>query len=73
MALSFNATMPRPLRVFVLQVKQYFKKEFEHNGYPPNDTLHENMVEDIFAKEDENKDGFISSKEFTYKYKHDEL
>ncbi|XP_019735958.1 peptidyl-prolyl cis-trans isomerase FKBP14-like [Hippocampus comes] len=55
------------------EVKQYFKKEFERNGYPPNDTLHENMVQDIFAKEDENKDGFISSKEFTYKYKHDEL
>ncbi|XP_077364344.1 peptidyl-prolyl cis-trans isomerase FKBP14-like [Festucalex cinctus] len=55
------------------EVRQYLKKEFEHNGYPPNDTLHENMVEDIFTKEDENKDGFISAKEFTYKYKHDEL
>lgn len=54
-----------------LQVKEYLRKEFERHGYSPNDTLHENMVEDIFAKEDENKDGFISSREFTYK--HDEL
>lgn len=55
----------------VCQVKEYLRKEFERHGYPPNDTLHENMAEDIFAKEDENKDGFISSREFTYK--HDEL
>ncbi|TDH04190.1 hypothetical protein EPR50_G00150540 [Perca flavescens] len=53
------------------EVKVYLRKEFERHGYAPNDTLHENMVEDIFAKEDENKDGFISSREFTYK--HDEL
>lgn len=52
-------------------MKEYLRKEFERHGYPPNDTLHENMAEDIFAKEDENKDGFISSREFTYK--HDEL
>ncbi|XP_031709894.1 peptidyl-prolyl cis-trans isomerase FKBP14-like [Anarrhichthys ocellatus] len=53
------------------EVKVYLRKEFERHGYAPNDTLHENMMEDIFAKEDENKDGFISSREFTYK--HDEL
>lgn len=52
-------------------MKEYLRKEFERHGYPPNDTLHENMMEDIFAKEDKNKDGFISSREFTYK--HDEL
>eukprot|EP00064_Thunnus_orientalis_P011920 superscaffoldBa00001771_g11952 len=53
------------------QVKEYLKKEFERYGYPPNDTLHENMMKDIFAREDKNNDGFISSREFTYK--HDEL
>ncbi|XP_013887250.1 peptidyl-prolyl cis-trans isomerase FKBP14 [Austrofundulus limnaeus] len=53
------------------EVKAYLRKEFERHGYPPNDTLHENMTEDIFAKEDTNKDGFLSSREFTYK--HDEL
>ncbi|XP_053718373.1 peptidyl-prolyl cis-trans isomerase FKBP14-like isoform X2 [Synchiropus splendidus] len=58
-------------RLSMSEVKQYLRKEFERHGYPPNDTLHENMMKDIFAKEDENKDGFISSREFTYK--HDEL
>lgn len=55
----------------VSQVREYLRKEFERHGYPPNDTLHENMMKDIFAKEDKNKDGFISAREFTYK--HDEL
>ena len=53
------------------QVKEYLRKEFERHGYPANDTHHEVMVEDIFQKEDEDQDGFISSREFTYK--HDEL
>lgn len=53
------------------EVKEYLRKEFERNGQPPNDTLNEKMVEDIFTKEDQNKDGFLSSREFTYK--HDEL
>uniref|UniRef100_A0A1A8G576 peptidylprolyl isomerase n=2 Tax=Nothobranchius korthausae TaxID=1143690 RepID=A0A1A8G576_9TELE len=53
------------------EVKEYLRKEYERYGYPPNDTLHENVAEDIFDKEDKNKDGFISSREFTYK--HDEL
>ncbi|KAG9333167.1 hypothetical protein JZ751_013425, partial [Albula glossodonta] len=51
-------------------VKEYLRKEFQRHGYPPNDTHHEAMAEDIFKKEDENKDGFISAREFTYK--HDE-
>ncbi|KAL6099983.1 fkbp14 [Pungitius sinensis] len=53
------------------EVKVYLRKEFERHGYPPNDTLHDNMVKDIFDKEDDNKDGLISSREFTYQ--HDEL
>ncbi|XP_005802817.1 peptidyl-prolyl cis-trans isomerase FKBP14-like [Xiphophorus maculatus] len=53
------------------EVKEYLRKEFERHGYPPNDTLHENMAADIFAKEDTNNDGFLSAREFTYK--HDEL
>lgn len=59
------------LSVTARQVKEYLRKEFERHGYPPNDTLHQNMMKDIFAKEDKNKDGFISAGEFTYK--HDEL
>ncbi|KAK5855262.1 hypothetical protein PBY51_005380 [Eleginops maclovinus] len=53
------------------EVSVYLKKEFELHGYPPNDTLHENMVNDIFNREDKNKDGVLSSREFTYR--HDEL
>ncbi|XP_076746061.1 peptidyl-prolyl cis-trans isomerase FKBP14 isoform X1 [Maylandia zebra] len=54
-----------------LEVKEYLKKEFEKHGYSPNDTHHEVMVDDIFKNEDEDKDGFISAREFTYQ--HDEL
>ncbi|XP_020493073.1 peptidyl-prolyl cis-trans isomerase FKBP14 [Labrus bergylta] len=53
------------------EVTEYLKKEFEKHGYSPNDTHHEVMVDDIFKNEDEDKDGFISAREFTYQ--HDEL
>ncbi|KAG2464776.1 peptidyl-prolyl cis-trans isomerase FKBP14 [Polypterus senegalus] len=53
------------------EVKEYLRKEFERHGYSANDTQNEFMVEDIFKKEDEDSDGFISAREFTYK--HDEL
>lgn len=53
------------------QVKTFLKKEFEKHGYSPNDTHHDVMVEDIFKIEDEDKDGFISTREFVYQ--HDEL
>ncbi|XP_068179279.1 peptidyl-prolyl cis-trans isomerase FKBP14 [Antennarius striatus] len=53
------------------EVKEYLKKEFEKHGYSQNDTHHELMVDDIFNNEDEDKDGFISSREFVYR--HDEL
>ncbi|XP_074540033.1 peptidyl-prolyl cis-trans isomerase FKBP14 [Halichoeres trimaculatus] len=53
------------------EVKEYLKKEFLKHGYSPNDTHHEVMVEDIFKNEDEDEDGFISAREFTYQ--HDEL
>ncbi|XP_019948364.2 peptidyl-prolyl cis-trans isomerase FKBP14 [Paralichthys olivaceus] len=53
------------------EVREYLKKEFEKHGYSANDTHHEVMVEDIFKNEDEDKDGFISAREFTYQ--HDEL
>uniref|UniRef100_H3DM56 peptidylprolyl isomerase n=1 Tax=Tetraodon nigroviridis TaxID=99883 RepID=H3DM56_TETNG len=53
------------------EVKEYLKKEFERHGYSHNDTHHELMVDDIFKNEDEDKDGFISTREFVYQ--HDEL
>ncbi|XP_056142776.1 peptidyl-prolyl cis-trans isomerase FKBP14 [Lampris incognitus] len=54
-----------------VEVKEYLRKEFEKHGYHANDSHHEVMVEDIFIKEDEDNDGFISAREFTLK--HDEL
>lgn len=53
------------------QVKTFLQKEFEKHGYSQNDTHHVVMVEDIFKIEDEDKDGFISTREFVYQ--HDEL
>ncbi|XP_013864200.1 peptidyl-prolyl cis-trans isomerase FKBP14 [Austrofundulus limnaeus] len=53
------------------EVKEFLKKEFEKHGYSPNDTEHEVMIDDIFKNEDEDKDGFISAREFTSL--HDEL
>lgn len=49
----------------------YLKKEFEKHGAIVNESHHDVLVEDIFDKEDEDKDGFISAREFTYL--HDEL
>lgn len=57
--------------ILTLQVKDYLKKEFERHGYSPNDTHHEVMLDDIFKNEDDDKDGFISAREFVYQ--HDEL
>ncbi|CAI9545282.1 unnamed protein product [Staurois parvus] len=53
------------------EVKAYLKTEFEKHGSPMNETQHEVLVESIFEKEDEDSDGFISAREFTYV--HDEL
>lgn len=66
-----NDYLSECLKTLPFQVKEYLRKEFERHGYPPNDTHHEVMVEDIFQKEDEDHDGYISAREFTYK--HDEL
>ncbi|KAJ8354434.1 hypothetical protein SKAU_G00220010 [Synaphobranchus kaupii] len=53
------------------EVIEYLRKEFEKHGYSANDTHHEEMVDDIFKKEDEDEDGYISAREFTFQ--HDEL
>ncbi|KAJ8290686.1 hypothetical protein GJAV_G00016320 [Gymnothorax javanicus] len=53
------------------EVKEYLRKEFEKHGYSGNDTHHDDMIEDIFKHEDEDEDGFISAREFTFQ--HDEL
>ncbi|XP_018431553.1 PREDICTED: peptidyl-prolyl cis-trans isomerase FKBP14 [Nanorana parkeri] len=53
------------------EVKAYLKAEFEKHGNSINETHHDVLVESIFEKEDEDTDGFISAREFTYV--HDEL
>nr|XP_060637986.1 peptidyl-prolyl cis-trans isomerase FKBP14 [Anolis sagrei ordinatus] len=53
------------------EVKVYLKNEFEKHGAPVNDSHHDFLVDDIFDKEDEDRDGFISAREFVFK--HDEL
>ncbi|XP_029445065.1 peptidyl-prolyl cis-trans isomerase FKBP14 [Rhinatrema bivittatum] len=53
------------------EVKAYLKNEFERHGAEMNESHHDALLEDIFQKEDEDGDGFISAREFTYK--HDEL
>ncbi|KAK0131398.1 Peptidyl-prolyl cis-trans isomerase FKBP14 [Merluccius polli] len=52
------------------KVKEYLMKQFEKHGYQAN-THHEFMVDYIFNMEDEDKDGFITTREFTYT--HNEL
>ncbi|MEE6465975.1 hypothetical protein FKM82_006776 [Ascaphus truei] len=53
------------------EVKEYLKLEFEKHGSDVNESHHEVLVESIFEKEDEDSDGYISAREFTYN--HDEL
>ncbi|XP_041040480.1 peptidyl-prolyl cis-trans isomerase FKBP14 [Carcharodon carcharias] len=53
------------------EVKEYLRREFDKYGVPQNDTQQDSMVRDIFKNEDEDEDGYISAREFTYK--HDEL
>ncbi|KAM8967392.1 peptidyl-prolyl cis-trans isomerase FKBP14 [Pelodytes ibericus] len=55
------------------EVKEYLKTEFQKHGSHAsmNETHHEVLVESIFEKEDEDNDGYISAREFTYV--HDEL
>ncbi|KAM3927648.1 peptidyl-prolyl cis-trans isomerase FKBP14 [Leptodactylus fuscus] len=53
------------------EVRAYLKAEFGKHGNSVDDSHHDVLVEGIFDKEDEDKDGYISAREFTYL--HDEL
>ncbi|XP_075683359.1 peptidyl-prolyl cis-trans isomerase FKBP14 [Rhinoderma darwinii] len=53
------------------EVRAYLKAEFEKHGSTVNESHHDVLVESIFDKEDEDRDGYISAREFTYV--HDEL
>lgn len=46
--------------------------EYEKDGKPREDAFYQKILDDIFHKNDQDKDGQISVKEFNI-YKHDEL
>ncbi|XP_070831742.1 peptidyl-prolyl cis-trans isomerase FKBP7 [Chaetodon trifascialis] len=54
------------------EVKQYLKLEYEKDGKPRDDPFYEKIMADIFRKNDQDKDGLISTKEYNI-YEHDEL
>lgn len=53
-------------------MKQYLKAEFEKRGEPRDEPVYEKIMADIFHKNDHDKDGLISPKEYNI-YEHDEL
>ncbi|XP_070694389.1 peptidyl-prolyl cis-trans isomerase FKBP7 [Pempheris klunzingeri] len=54
------------------EVKEYLKLEYEKGGKPRDEPFYERIMADIFQKNDRNKDGLISAKEYNI-YEHDEL
>lgn len=54
------------------QVKEYLKLEYEKGGKPRDDPFYEKLIDDIFYKNDGDRDGVISAKEYNI-YQHDEL
>lgn len=54
------------------QVKQHIKMQYERDGKKNDDPFYEKIMNDIFYKNDKDKDGLISAKEYNI-YQHDEL
>ncbi|KAM4558669.1 peptidyl-prolyl cis-trans isomerase FKBP7 [Odontesthes bonariensis] len=54
------------------EVKEYLKLEYEKGGKPRDDPFYEKIISDIFRKNDHDKDGLISAKEYNI-FEHDEL
>lgn len=54
------------------QVKEYLKVEYKKEGKPREESFFDKVVEDIFHKNDNDKNGQISVKEYNI-YRHDEL
>ncbi|XP_077175703.1 peptidyl-prolyl cis-trans isomerase FKBP7 [Paroedura picta] len=54
------------------EINGYLKREFEKDGKKRDPSVHETILVDIFKKNDHDKDGFISAKEYNV-YQHDEL
>lgn len=58
--------------LLVFQVKEYLKLEYEKGGKPRDDPFYQRIIDDIFRKSDNDRDGAISAKEYNI-YEHDEL
>ncbi|CAN9497962.1 unnamed protein product [Ophioblennius macclurei] len=54
------------------EVREYLTLEYEKGGKPRDDAFYEKIMADIFRKNDHDRDGQISVKEYDI-YKHDEL
>lgn len=54
------------------EVKEYLKADYEKSGKPRDDAFYEKIMADIFRKNDQDRDGLISAKEYNI-YEHDEL
>lgn len=59
-------------RSFYFQVKEYLKLEYEKDGKPRDDAFYQKIMDDIFFKNDKDRNGQISAKEFNI-FEHDEL
>lgn len=57
----------------VAQIKEYLQQEYEKKeGKQRDEAFYQKIMDDIFRKNDQDKDGQISAKEFNI-YGHDEL
>lgn len=57
----------------VAQIKEYLQKEYEKKeGKQRDEAFYQKIMDDILKKNDQDKDGQISAKEFNI-YGHDEL
>ncbi|XP_074551295.1 peptidyl-prolyl cis-trans isomerase FKBP7 isoform X2 [Halichoeres trimaculatus] len=54
------------------EVKEYVKMQYERDGKKNDEPFYEKIMTDIFYKNDKDKDGLISAKEYNI-YQHDEL
>lgn len=54
------------------EIKAYLKVEYEKGGGQRDEAFYENILDDIFKKSDNNKDGSITAREYNV-YEHDEL
>lgn len=57
---------------FFFQVKEYLKLEYKKDGKPRDDAFYQKIMDDIFFKNDKDRNGQISAKEFNI-FEHDEL